>query len=705
MRAFSITALIRSGFGAVSVGVAMIVAFSYFSAESLGNGYSQYRDKSQQTLIIKDFVEDLFEARMASISYRVNPTEKNAEAVFSNIAEVERDAQNLNLFVSNPVLLAELQALAEVAVEYRGHFSRYLEVRAETATLNEDAIEYGSELNTALENLQQLGFRSRSISVLRMTSSATQAIQGARIDLRDAVQLGNAQMAQTAGEGFAAVRAEVEKIEPHLRDSFEPLPKDDMIAQANDMIAKSISLEQASVEIAALLREATMLTTERLDVIGPDMQSRFEVALDSIVEDQTVLGTEGAALVVRMEWLTPLAGGLVLGACVIIALAVSGMVTRPIKRLAQTTKRLAEGQIDVEITGSDQQTEIGTMARALEQFRAALERDKAAKVKASEARAEQVLVVNELSRALQGLSDGDLSYRITTPLGENYEELRQNYNASVDTLNSLVGSVVQNAASIKNGSSEISRSSSDLAERTEKQAISLERTAAALEELTSSVRSTAESSSEANTFAGDVRKKAVDSSIVVTDAMSAMSRIEESSNQIKKTVDLIEDIAFQTNLLALNAGVEAARAGDAGSGFAVVASEVRALAQRASSAAKEIGGMISNSSEQVNMGVDLVGKTGASLTEITQMVEAVSRHIADISTASKEQAASLSEMNTAIVSLDQMAQRNAAMAEEATAAGEQLHNEANQLQSLTAKFRVGPDSVAGASHDAVRWVA
>ncbi len=95
---------------------------------------------------------------------------------------------------------------------------------------------------------------------------------------------------------------------------------------------------------------------------------------------------------------------------------------------------------------------------------------------------------------------------------------------------------------------------------------------------------------------------------VVREAMAAMAGIEKSSKQISQIIGVIDEIAFQTNLLALNAGVEAARAGDAGRGFAVVASEVRALAQRSAQAAKEIKGLISASTAQVDQGVRLVAR-------------------------------------------------------------------------------------------------
>src|SRR6516165_10836023 len=110
---------------------------------------------------------------------------------------------------------------------------------------------------------------------------------------------------------------------------------------------------------------------------------------------------------------------------------------------------------------------------------------------------------------------------------------------------------------------------------------------------------------------------------IMHQTINAMSGIETSTQHIGRIIGAIEEIAFQTNLLALNAGVEAARAGEAGRGFAVIASEVRALAQRAAEAAKEIKALISASSSEVENGVGLVAKTGESLARIVVKVLAI----------------------------------------------------------------------------------
>jgi methyl-accepting chemotaxis protein len=167
-----------------------------------------------------------------------------------------------------------------------------------------------------------------------------------------------------------------------------------------------------------------------------------------------------------------------------------------------------------------------------------------------------------------------------------------------------------------------------------------------------------------------------------------MEQIEKSSGEIGNIIGVIDDIAFQTNLLALNAGVEAARAGEAGKGFAVVAQEVRELAQRSANAAKEIKALINASNEQVQNGVHLVGETGKALQTIVTEVQEINRNVNAIVESAQEQSSGLQQINTAVNTMDQDTQKNAAMVEEQTAASHGLARDAASLNALLAQFKL-----------------
>jgi methyl-accepting chemotaxis protein len=303
-------------------------------------------------------------------------------------------------------------------------------------------------------------------------------------------------------------------------------------------------------------------------------------------------------------------------------------------------------------------------------------------------------IVFSIGAGLKQAAEGNLTVRLNVPFPADYEVLRTDFNDAMSRLQGAMAAIATGAGGINTGAAEVSEAADALSRRTEQQAASLEQTAAALDEITATVRKSAEGALEANKVVASARKDGEASGEVVGRAVSAMGEIERSSQKISQIIGVIDEIAFQTNLLALNAGVEAARAGEAGRGFAVVASEVRALAQRSADAAKEIKALISESSKQVEAGVDLVGQAGESLVRILQQISRISQLVSDISTSSQEQSAGLSQVNTAMNQMDQVTQQNAAMVEKSTAASKSLASESSELAALVSEFDVGEQAAS-----------
>jgi methyl-accepting chemotaxis protein len=382
----------------------------------------------------------------------------------------------------------------------------------------------------------------------------------------------------------------------------------------------------------------------------------------------------------------------VVGAVFAAAMLLTFLVlTRPLMRLSKTTERLAAGDLEP-ITGfATSSTEVFRIASALAVFRESLADKERVEAETSREReayeAEQRKVVTELGRGLDALANGDLTCRVQLEMDGAYGKLLADFNTSIESLAKTIASVTNASEEIRLGSAEINDAANNLAHQTETQANTLEQTARSVDQVVAGARQSAEYAKQVEAELSEARKEAEETKDVVGEAVLAMKEIQVKSDSIAQIISVIEDIAFQTNLLALNAGVEAARAGEAGRGFAVVASEVRGLAQRSSEASHEIKGLITASSDEVARGSQLVSKTGEAMDVVLGRFLDVSSQIAEIANVSGSQSEQLNEINNAMVSLDAATQTNAATAEEANAASQNLSSEIRLLADLAAQFQ------------------
>ncbi|MDA8454719.1 methyl-accepting chemotaxis protein [Acidovorax sp. GBBC 3334] len=300
----------------------------------------------------------------------------------------------------------------------------------------------------------------------------------------------------------------------------------------------------------------------------------------------------------------------------------------------------------------------------------------------------------EVARAVAA---GDLTQRIEVQSRDEVGLLLESLREMNDSLQRVVSRVRQGSESVASASTQIAQGNSDLSSRTESQASALEETAASMEQLGSTVTQNADSARQANQLAQAASSVAEQGGVVVAQVVDTMKGITDSSRRIAEIIGVIDGIAFQTNILALNAAVEAARAGEQGRGFAVVASEVRSLAQRSASAAKEIAALITASVQRVETGAQLADQAGSTMAEVVGSIRRVTDIMGEISAASSEQSAGVSQVGEAVVQMDQATQQNAALVEEIAAAASSLQGQAHDLVQAVGVFRLQASQAVASS--------
>lgn len=352
---------------------------------------------------------------------------------------------------------------------------------------------------------------------------------------------------------------------------------------------------------------------------------------------------------------------------------VSNLVAKPIKYLNSAARRMADGELDIQIDVHTKD-EVGQLATSLEKLADRLK--------------EYMRYITETAEALQSMAAGNLSVALKQSYEGEFAKIKEAFTQATDIINDTVTRITSSSNQVSAGAEHVSDVAQSLSQGATEQASSIEELAATINEISKQVQNNADNAKQASEKAGRMGDEMSESNQKMQEMIDAMDQINHSSQEIGKIMKTIEDIAFQTNILALNAAVEAARAGEAGKGFAVVADEVRNLASKSSEASKDTAILIENSIHAVENGTRIADEAAQTMKSAVEGVREVTNTILKISEASDMQAQSILQVTSGVEQISQVVQNTSSTADESAAASEQMMGQAQYLNEAVGYFKL-----------------
>jgi methyl-accepting chemotaxis protein len=349
----------------------------------------------------------------------------------------------------------------------------------------------------------------------------------------------------------------------------------------------------------------------------------------------------------------------------ILGVLLTRSIAIPVKRMTKRAAYIAQGAIYQEELNLKRKDEIGELANAFDRMIAGL---------------------SKKSTDLEKIAEGNLDFTVDVI---SQEDVLGNAMANMQKkLNEVLLQVTETVEQVSVGAGQVSSASQNLSQGATEQASSVEEITSSMIQLSSQSKQNSSIAQTANKLANSARTGAKDGDSQMQKLLNHMKSIDSSSEEIKKIITVIDDIAFQINLLALNANVEAARAGQHGRGFAVVAEEVRNLAVRSAESVKQTSEKIEHTIGAIQAGNQIADETSEKFREIVESVTKVADLMEEISAASEEQSAGLEQINAAVEQIDQVTQTNTSSAEQTAAAAEELSAQASALQDQIKVFKL-----------------